>query len=78
MLHDFMGDMEATASKVNKATALNVLHLKEELGDTWIKYGVCANFSLARNAYMFVDFEKTVRSDVKGNWKWTIGARYMF
>ena len=78
VLHDFMGDMEATASKYNKATGLNTSHLKEELGDTWIEYGLGANFKLAKNAYTYVDLEKTAGSDVKENWKWTIGARYMF
>ena len=78
VLHDFMSDMEAKASKVNETTGLNVSHLKEELGDTWIEYGIGANFSLAKNAYTFVDLEKTAGSDVKENWKWTIGARYMF
>ena len=78
VLHDFMGDMEATASKYNKVTGLNTSHLKEELGDTWIEYGIGANFKLAKNAYTFVDLEKTAGSDVKENWKWTIGARYAF
>ncbi len=78
VLHDFMDDMEATASKYNKVTGLNTSHLKEELGDTWIEYGIGANFKLAKNAYTFVDLEKTAGSDVKENWKWTIGARYAF
>ena len=78
VLHDFMGDMEATASKYNKVTGLNTSHLKEELGDTWIEYGIGANFKLAKNAYTFVDLEKTAGSDVKENWKWTIGARIAF
>lgn len=78
VLHDFMGDMEATASKYNKVTGLNTSHLKEELGDTWIEYGIGANFKLAKNAYTFVDLEKTAGSAVKENWKWTIGARYTF
>lgn len=78
VLHDFMGDMEATASKYNENTGLNTSHIKEELGDTWIEYGVGANFKLAKNAYTFVDLEKTAGGDVKENWKWTIGARYLF
>ena len=78
VLHDFMGDMEATASKYNKVTGLNTSHLKEELGDTWIEYGIGANFKLAKNAYTFVDLEKTAGSDVKENWKWTVGARIAF
>ena len=78
VLHDFMGDMEATASKANAAGVMQTTHLKEELGDTWVEYGIGANFNLSKNAYTFVDLEKTAGSDVKENWKWTVGARIAF
>lgn len=78
VLHDFMGDMEATASKANDAGVRQTSHLKEELGDTWVEYGIGANFNLSKNAYTFVDLEKTSGSDVKENWKWTVGARIAF
>lgn len=78
VLHDFMGDMEATASKVNAAGVMQTTHLQEDLGDTWVEYGIGANFNLSKNAYTFVDLEKTAGSDVKENWKWTVGARIAF
>lgn len=78
VLHDFMGDMEATASKANDAGVRQTSRLKEELGDTWVEYGIGANFNLSKNAYTFVDLEKTSGSDVKENWKWTVGVRYAF
>ena len=78
VLHDFMGDMEATASKANAAGVMQTTHLKEDLGDTWVEYGIGANFNLSKNAYTFVDLEKTAGSDVKENWKWTVGARLAF
>lgn len=78
VLHDFMGDMEATASKANAAGVMQTTHLKEELGDTWVEYGIGANFNLSKTAYTFVDLEKTAGSDVKENWKWTVGARIAF
>lgn len=78
VLHDFMGDMEATASKANAAGVMQTTDLKEELGDTWVEYGIGANFNLSKNAYTFVDLEKTAGSDVKENWKWTVGARIAF
>ncbi len=53
-------------------------HLKEDLGATWVEYGIGANFNLSKNAYTFVDLEKTAGSDVKENWKWTVGARLAF
>ena len=78
VLHDFMGDMEATASKANAVGVMQTTHLKEDLGDTWVEYGIGANFNLSKNAYTFVDLEKTAGSDVKENWKWTVGARLAF
>ena len=78
VLHDFMGDMEATASKANAAGVMQTTHLKEELGDTWVEYGIGANFNLSKTAYTFVDLEKTAGSDVKEIWKWTVGARIAF
>ena len=77
-VHDFMGDMEATASKINAAGTMQTSHIKEELGDTWVEYGVGANFNLSKSAYTFVDLEKTDGGDVKESWKWTVGARLTF
>lgn len=78
VLHDFMGDMEATASKVNSTGKLQTAQIKEELGDTWVEYGIGANFDLSKSTYTFVDLEKTAGGDVKESWKWTVGARYVF
>ena len=73
VLHDFMGDMESTASKDG-----NVAHLKDELGDTWVEYGIGANFNLTNATYTFVDLEKTAGGDVKEGWRWNIGLRTVF
>lgn len=73
VLHDFMGDMESTASKDG-----NVAYLKDELGDTWVEYGIGANFNLTNTTYTFVDLEKTTGGDVKENWRWNIGLRTVF
>lgn len=73
VLHDFMGDMESTASKDG-----NVAYLKDELGDTWVEYGIGTNFNLTNTTYTFVDLEKTTGGDVKENWRWNIGLRTVF
>lgn len=73
ILHDFMGDMESTASKNG-----NVAYLKDELGDTWVEYGIGANFNLTNTTYTYVDLEKTTGGDVKENWRWNIGLRTVF
>lgn len=73
LLHDFMGDMESTASKDD-----DVAYLKDELGGTWVEYGIGANFSLTNSTYTFVDLEKTSGGDVKEDWRWNIGLRTVF
>ena len=78
VLHDFMGDMESTASKANAQGKVQTSHLKDALGDTWVEYGLGANFKLSKTAYTFVDLEKTTGGDVKEAWKWTLGARLAF
>lgn len=78
VLHDFMGDVEATASKANANGEMKKSHLKDELGDTWVEYGIGANFRVAKTAYAFVDLERTSGGDVREEWKWTIGARCAF
>ena len=78
VLHDFMGDMESTASKANAQGKVQTSHLKDGLGDTWVEYGLGANFKLSKTAYTFVDLEKTTGGDVKEAWKWTLGARLAF
>ena len=78
VLHDLMVDKEATASTANAAGVMLTRLLKEDLGDTWVEFGIGANFNLSKTAYTFVDLEKTAGSDVKENWKWTVGARIAF
>ncbi len=78
VLHDFMGDMESTASKANQQGVMHYSHLKDELGDTWVEYGLGANFNLSETAYTFVDLEKTSGGEVKEGWKWTLGMRLVF
>lgn len=73
VLHDFLGDMESTASKDD-----DVAYLKDELGGTWVEYGIGANFSLTNSTYTFVDLEKTSGGDVKEDWRWNIGLRTVF
>ena len=76
VLHDFMGEVE---SSVAKATDLNQRTLvSDDLGDTWVEYGIGANFNLSKSCYTYVDLEKTADAAVKEAWKWTIGARYVF
>lgn len=37
-----------------------------------------ANYNLTKNAYTYVDLEKTTGGEVKENWRWNVGMRYVW
>ena len=77
LLHDFMGEAESTASKMNDGLLVTE-RLKDELGGTWVEYGLGANLKLSDTAYAYVDLERTSGSEVTESWRWTAGLRKAF
>lgn len=74
-LYDFDGEMNATA----RATAGNgVNSVFEDLGGSWVEYGIGANFNLTESTYSYVDLERTSGGEVRENWRWNIGLRHVF
>lgn len=73
VLHDFDGEMETEASH---GRAHNVV--KDDLGGTWVEYGVGANFRLSDVTYTYVDLERNSGGEVKENWRWNVGLRHVF
>lgn len=57
-------------------TALNTMH--SDIGGTWVEYGVGGNFRLCKNAYGYVDLERTSGAEVNANYRWNIGLRTFF
>lgn len=51
---------------------------RTELDGGWIEYAVGANFRLAPNAYVWADLEKSAGGDIRENYRYTIGARYVW
>lgn len=78
VLHDFMGDVEGTASKANSMNQMQTHQIKEELGGTWVEYGMGGVFKYSSSLTGFVDLERTSGGEVDESWKWTIGGRMMF
>lgn len=72
-LHDFQGDYDVVA---NKGQATNSIH--DDLGDTWVEFGVGANFNWSDNTYTYVDLERSNGGEVKENWRWNVGLRHVF
>lgn len=72
VVHDFQGEVETTAFNNTSRT------VKDDLGGTWVEYGVGGNFRLSDTANVYVDFERTSGGEIQENWRWTIGARKVF
>lgn len=71
--HDFIGESDAT---VTKGASLNTFH--DDVGGTWIEYGVGANFNWTDRTYTYVDFERSNMGEIKDNYKWSVGLRHVF
>ena len=75
-LHDFQGDFDSKASLVNNAAVSQNIH--EDLGDTWVEFGVGANFNWTENTYTYIDLERSNGGEIKENWRWNVGVRHVF
>ena len=76
VLHDFKGESEFTASLADEASVRSTV--KDDIGGTYYEIGVGANFNWTDNAYSYVDLEKQNGGDVKENWRWNVGFRYVW
>ena len=75
-LHDFKGDFDSTATLMSDRSIYD--NIGEDLGNTWVEFGIGANFNWTPNTYTYVDLERTNGGDVKENWRWNIGLRHVF
>lgn len=76
VLHDFEGESSAVASLISDSSVRS--DIKDDLGGTWCEFGLGANYNLTKNAYTYVDLEKTTGGEVKENWRWNVGMRYIW
>ena len=75
-LHDFQGDFKSKASLIRNATVSQ--DIEEDLGDTWVEFGVGANIIWTENTYTYIDLERSNGGDIKENWRWNVGIRHTF
>ena len=73
-VNDFDGESTNTFRYGN----LTPRRFTEDLGGSWVEFGVGANFNLTDNTYTYVDLEKNAGGEVKGNWRWNVGIRHVF
>lgn len=73
ILHDWQGDAESTFTKGGQTK-----HISEELGDTWLEYGVGANFNATKNLHLYADLEAPEGAKVETSYRFNLGARWSF
>lgn len=72
-VHDFLGDLEAEYRKDKGYNFTN-----DDLGGTWVEYGIGANFNWNETTYAYVDLERTSGGELKENYRWNVGLRHVF
>ena len=72
--HDFMGDADATATPSWGAAQ----RIGTELGATWVSFGVGAQFDLKNNLTFYGSLERSNGSDYDEDYRYSVGARYIF
>lgn len=68
-VHEFLGDAKVTSG--------NAIH-DVDGQDTWIEYGLGANFNLNQNAYLYTEVERSEGADFEQDWRANIGVRFAF
>lgn len=69
-VHEFLGDAAVTGGN----DAIYEIDGK----DTWVEYGLGANFNLTDSTYVWADVERTAGSVLDTDWRATVGVRYSF
>ena len=71
--HDFMGEIDGTASK---GTVVDSMYV--DLGGTWFTYGVGAQFDVTKNLSFWGNIDRTTGGEVSTNYMMNAGLRYVF
>ena len=69
-VHEFLGD--------NAVTGGNGTVYEVDGKDTWVEYGLGANFNLNDATYLWADLERTTGGALDEDWRATLGVRYAF
>lgn len=69
-VHEFAGDAEIIGA--------NGTSLKTDGKDTWVEYGIGANFNLTPSTYFWADVERTDGAALDEDWRATVGIRTVF
>ena len=69
-VHEFLGDASVTGAN-------GTIH-EVDGKDTWVEFGIGANFNVNKNTYVYVDIERTEGAKLEEDWRANIGVRFAF
>lgn len=69
-VHEFLGDATVTGG--------NGKSLPVDGEDTWVEFGIGANFNINKNTYVYADIERTEGAKLEEDWRANVGVRYAF
>ena len=67
-VHEFLGDAEVHGAAGDP--------LKVDGKDTWIEFGIGANFNINKSTYVYADIERTGGATLDEDWRGNVGVRY--
>ncbi|HIU84062.1 MAG TPA: autotransporter outer membrane beta-barrel domain-containing protein, partial [Candidatus Aphodousia gallistercoris] len=71
--HDFLGEVDGTASKAGLADSMYV-----DLGGTWVTYGIGTQFNFTENLSVWGNIDRTTGGEVSTHYMMNAGLRYVF
>lgn len=72
-VHEFLGDSKITGTNLGQTDSYEI-----DGQDTWVEYGIGANFNMTNNTYVWADVERTTGGALDEDWRATVGVRYAF
>ena len=73
VVHEFLGDSKITGTASGSTGIVEI-----DGKDTWVEYGLGANFNLTDSTYVWADVERTAGSVLDTDWRATVGVRHSF
>lgn len=73
VVHEFLGDSKITGTASGSTGIVEI-----DGKDTWVEYGLGANFNLTDTTYFWADVERTSGSYLDEDWRATVGVRHAF
>ena len=75
VLHDFTGELDTSFTSTKSGSSVK---LTDDFEDTWVEYGVGADFQVHQNLKTYAEFERSSSGSVDENWRFNVGMRYLF